>query len=73
MQVRDFLPMLTLLKSQRVKLYCSPGGALLGSYDRTDILPEKRGKALGGLLDARLLCIDACSENINLYVETGRD
>ena len=73
MQVRDILPMLALLKSQRVKLYHAPGGELLGSYNREEILPKMCTQNVGELMDATLICVDANNQNINLHIATGRD
>lgn len=73
MQVRDILPMLALLKSQRVKLYHAPGGELLGSYNRIDIQPGACDKTVGKLMDATLIFVDANNQNINLHIATGRD
>ena len=73
MQVRELLPMLALLKTQRVRLYHSPDGALIGDFNRSDILPSACGKTVGNLLDASLLCMDANNNYINLYVKTERD
>lgn len=73
MQVKDILPMLALLKSQRVKLYHAPGGELLGSYSRIDIQPGACDETIGELMDATLICVDANNQNINLHIATGRD
>lgn len=73
MQVKDILPMLALLKSQRVRLYHSPDGALLGSYNRIDIQPGACDETIGKLMDATLICVDANDQNINLHIATGRD
>ena len=73
MHVREFLPMIALLKTQRVRLYHSPDGALIGDFNRSDILPSACGKTVGSLLDASLLCMDANNNYINLYVKTERD
>lgn len=73
MQVRELLPLLALLKTQRVRLYHSPDGALIGDYRREDILPAVCGKTVAALLDASLLCMDANNNYINLYVATGKD
>ena len=73
MQVKDILPMLALLKGQRVRLYHAPGGELLGSYIRTDIQPEACDKTIGKLMDATLICVDANNQNINLHIATGRE
>ena len=73
MQVRDILPMLALLKSQRVKIYHAPGGELLGSYNRIDIQPGACDETIGKLMDATLICVDANNQNINLHIATGRD
>ena len=73
MQVKDILPMLALLKSQRVKLYHAPGGELLGSYNREEILPKMCAQNVGELMDATLTCVDANNQNINLHIATGRD
>ena len=73
MQVKDILPMLALLKSQRVKLYHSPGGELLGSYNREEILPKMCAQNVGKLMDATLICVDANNQNINLHIATGRN
>ena len=73
MQVRELLPLIALLKTQRVRLYHSPDGALIGDFDRSDILPSACGKTVGSLLDASLLCMDANNNYINLYIKTERD
>lgn len=73
MQVRELLPMITLLKTQRVRLYHSPDGALIGDFKREDILPAVCGRTVAALLDAPLLCMDANNDYINLYVATGKD
>lgn len=73
MQVRELLPLIALLKTQRVRLYHSPDGALIGDYRREDILPAVCGKTVAALLDASLLCMDANNYYINLYVATGKD
>lgn len=73
MQVKEILPMIALLKTQRVRLYHSPDGALIGDFNRSDILPSACGKTVGSLLDASLLCMDANNNYINLYVATGKD
>ena len=73
MQVRELLPLIALLKTQRVRLYHSPYGALIGDYRREDILPAVCGKTVAALLDASLLCMDANNNYINLYVATGKD
>ena len=73
MQVKDILPMLALLKSQRVKLYHAPGGELLGRYNREEILPKMCAQNVGKLMDATLICVDANNQNINLHIATGRD
>ena len=73
MQVRELLPMIALLKTQRVRLYHSPDGALIGDYRREDILPAVCGKTVAALLDASLLCMDANNNYINLYVKTERE
>lgn len=73
MQVKDILPKLALLKSQRVKLYHAPGGELLGSYNRIDIQPGACDKTIGKLMDATLIFVDADNQNINLHIATGRD
>nr|DAJ71075.1 MAG TPA: hypothetical protein [Caudoviricetes sp.] len=73
MQVKDILPMLALLKSQRVKLYHAPDGELLGNYNRTDIQPGVCDETIGKLMDATLICVDANNQNINLHIATGRD
>lgn len=73
MQVKDILPMLALLESQRVKLYHAPGGELLGSYNRIDIQPGTCDETIGKLMDATLICVDANNQNINLHIATGRD
>lgn len=73
MQVRELLPIIALLKTQRVRLYHSPDGALIGDFRREDILPAVCGKTVAALLDASLLCMDANNDYINLYVATGRD
>ena len=44
MQVRELLPMIALLKTQRVRLYHSPDGALIGDFRREDILPAVCGR-----------------------------
>lgn len=73
MQVKDILPMLALLKGQRVRLYHAPGGELLGSYSRIDIQPGACDETIGKLMDATLICVDANNQNINLHIATGRD
>lgn len=73
MQVRELLPMIALLKTQRVRLYHSPDGALIGDYRREDILPAVCGKTVAALLDASLLCMDANNNYINLYVATEKE
>lgn len=73
MQVKELLPIIALLKTQRVRLYHSPDGALIGDFNRSDILPSACGKTVGSLLDASLLCMDANNNYINLYVKTERD
>ena len=73
MQVKDILPMLALLKGQRVKLYHAPDGELLGSYNRIDIQPNTCDETIGKLMDATLICVDANNQNINLHIATGRD
>lgn len=73
MQVRELLPLIALLKTQRVRLYHSPDGALIGDYRREDVLPAVCGKTVAALLDASLLCMDANNNYINLYVATGKD
>ena len=59
MQVRELLPMIALLKTQRVR--------------REDILPAVCGKTVAALLDASLLCMDANNNYINLYVATEKE
>ena len=73
MQVRELLPMIALLKTQRVRLYHSPDGALIGDFRREDILPAVCGRTVAALLDASLLCVDANNNYINLYVKTERE
>lgn len=73
MQVRELLPIIALLKTQRVRMYHSPDGALIGDFRREDILPAVCGKTVAALLDASLLCMDANNNYINLYVATGKD
>ena len=73
MQVKELLPIIALLKTQRVRLYHSPDGELIGDFNRSDILPSACGKTVGSLLDASLLCMDANNNYINLYVKTERD
>lgn len=73
MQVRELLPIIALLKTQRVRLYHSPDGALIGDFRREDILPAVCDRTVATLLDASLLCMDANNNYINLYVATGRD
>lgn len=73
MQVRELLPIIALLKTQRVRLYHSPDGALIGDYRREDILPAVCGKTVAALLDASLLCMDANNNYINLYVATEKE
>ena len=73
MQVKDILPMLALLKSQRVKLYHAPGGELLGSYNREEILPKMCAQNVGKLMDATLICVDDNNQKINLNIETERN
>ena len=73
MQVKDILPMMALLKGQRVRLYHAPGGELLGSYNREEILPKTCAQNVGKLMDATLICVDANNQNINLHIATGRD
>lgn len=73
MQVRELLPMIALLKTQRVRLYHSPDGALIGDFKREDILPTVCDRTVAALLDASLLCMDANNNYINLYVATGKD
>ena len=73
MQVRELLPIIALLKTQRVRLYHSPDGALIGDFRREDILPAVCGRTVAALLDASLLCMDAIYNYIILYVATGKD
>lgn len=73
MQVRELLPIIALLKTQRVRLYHSPDGALIGDFRKEDILPAVCDRTVAALLDASLLCMDANNNYINLYVATGRD
>lgn len=73
MYVRELLPMIALLKTQRVRLYHSPDGALIGDFRREDILPAVCGRTVAALLDASLLCVDANNNYINLYVKTERE
>ena len=73
MQVRELLPIIALLKTQRVRLYHSPDGALIGDFRREDILPAVCDRTVAALLDASLLCMDANNNYINLFVATGRD
>ena len=73
MHVRELLPMLALLKTQRVRLYHSPDGALIGDFRREDILPAVCDRTVAALLDASLLCVDANNNYINLYVKTERE
>lgn len=73
MQVRELLPIIALLKTQRVRLYQSPDGALIGDFRREDILPAVCDRTVASLLDASLLCMDANNNYINLYVATGKD
>lgn len=72
MRVKEILPLLALIKSQRVRLYSSPEGKLIGDFERKDILPAVCGRTVGGLLNASLLCMDANNRYINLYVSTER-
>lgn len=73
MQVRELLPMIALLKTQRVRLFHSPDGALIGDFRREDILPAVCDRTVAALLDASLLCMDANNNYINLYVKTERE
>lgn len=73
MLVREILPLIALLKTQRVRLYHSPDGALIGDYRREDILPAVCGRTVAGLLDASLLCMDANDNYINLYITKERN
>lgn len=73
MQIKELLPMIALLKTQRVRLYHSPDGALIGDFGREDILPAVCDRTVAALLDASLLCMDANNNYINLYVATGKD
>lgn len=73
MQVRELLPLIALLKTQRVRLCHSPDGALIGAFRREDILPAVCDRTVAALLDASLLCMDANNNYINLYVATGKD
>ena len=73
MQVRELLPLIALLKTQRVRLYHSPDGALIGDFRREDILPAVCDRTVAALLDIVLLCMDANNNYINLYVATGKD
>lgn len=73
MQVRELLPIIALLKTQRVRLCHSPDGALIGDFRREDILPAVCDRTVAALLDASLLCMDANNNCINLYVATGKD
>lgn len=73
MQVRELLPIIALLKTQRVRLFHSPDGALIGDFRREDILPAVCDRTVADLLDASLLCMDANNNYINLYVATGKD
>lgn len=73
MQVRELLPIIALLKTQRVRLYHSPDGALIGDFRREDILPAVCDRTVAALLDASLLCMDANNNYINLYVATEKE
>lgn len=72
MRVMDILPLLALMKSQRVRLYHSPEGKLIGDFERKDILPAACEKRVSGLLNASLVCMDANNHYVNLYVSTER-
>ena len=72
MQVRELLPIIALLKTQRVRLYHSPDGALIGDFRREDILPAVCDRTVAALLAASLLCMDANNNYLNLFVATGK-
>lgn len=63
MQLNELLPLISLMRAQRIRLYQLPGGAHIGSYRREDIskMPDE-------LLRAEITGVDANSNNINLYI-----
>ncbi len=66
MQLNELLPLISLMRAQRILLYRVPGGACIGSYRREDI----SGKMPDELLRAEITGVDANSNNINLYIST---
>lgn len=66
MQLNELLPLISLMRTQRIRLYQLPGGACIGNYRREDI----GGKMPDKLLHAEIAGVDANSNNINLYIST---
>ena len=68
--VRDVISRITLMNSQRVRLYESPFGRMVLDLDPGENNARRRKDTVGPLLDAEVIGIEGNSSSINLYVRT---
>ena len=68
--VRDVISRITLMNSQRVRLYESPFGRMVLALARGENPARRRNDTVGPLLDAEVIGIEGNSSSINLYVRT---
>lgn len=68
--VRDVISRITLMNSQRVRLYESPFGRMVLDLAPWENTARRRNDTVGPLLDAEVIGIEGNSSSINLYVRT---
>lgn len=68
--VRDVISRISLMNSQRVRLYESPFGRMVLDLAPGENTARRRNDTVGPLLDAEVIGIEGNSSSINLYVRT---